>query len=202
MYLRERGRRDDSAQFHALCPKTRVVIFFYLPCRKPDLVAIGTKTRCSLARDFVLRQLARERLFCACGVRAGIARTRYAHCLIHPRPPRKRIAYCPANARGGSSKRLNFRGMVVGFVFEHQKPRLSFARFKMCVNVNRTRVDFFGFLKVVELAVSAELFCADERYVHERYRLIRRKFFFERAVRFERLFKRRLKHAVFYRDAA
>ena len=109
---------DDEARFQPLRLVAGIVHFVYDTRRKPDLVAVGRKSRRSRFGDDALRKFAGKGVLY---LFARICRTRHAHRLIDIRPARKRIADSAAEAGGRSAERLYFGRVVVRFVLEHDE---------------------------------------------------------------------------------
>jgi len=94
--------------------------------------------------DFLLRQLTRQSLFPR---NSGISGAGDAHGLIDVRAAGQGVADCSAQAGGRAAERFDFSGMVVGLVFEHQKP-FFFNAVDVHVDFHRAGVDFLAFVQI------------------------------------------------------
>ena len=133
-----------------------------------NLVAVGAIAGSSTDGNLALRQLAGQSF---ANRRARISTAGYAHSLIYIGTTGQRIADCAAQAGCSTAERFNFRRMVMRFVFKHYQPLFRFA-----VDFDRHNygagIDFFGLVKVSQLAFLAQLLHADNSNIHERYRTL------------------------------
>ena len=133
-----------------------------------NLVTVGRITCGGGADDLPLRKFAGQRVFKR---RARISCARDAHGLIDVGTARQRVADGAAKACRRTTKRLDFRRMVMRLVLVHDKPFLLFA-----VHIRRdgygAGVDFVRRVQIVELAETFEFACTDCGYVHKAERLI------------------------------
>ena len=159
---------DDSAYLHSLCNVAGVEYLIYHACCQTYLVAIG-RIAVGCADNYLsLRQLAcdsilngNERIACAC----------HTHSLINVASSRKRISDSTAETGCSAAERLYLCRVVVGFVFEHQKP-VFFVSVNVHLDLYRAGVDLLTLVEVFHKACFFELFCADAGKVHKSYRLV------------------------------
>ena len=157
---------DYAADFHTLRNKFIMIVFLYMAGCQTDLVAVGA-VACSCADgNLALRQLTGQG-FADWGARVGTAG--YTHSLIYIGTAGQRIADCTAEAGCSAAERFDFGRMVMGFVFEHYQPLFSLA-VDFDRHNDRACVDFFGLVKVSQLAFIAQLLHADYGNVHQCYR--------------------------------
>ena len=105
----------NRTDLHTLGHIARVINLVDLTGGKTDLVAIRGITGGGGGDQFALGELAFERF----GNRNGrISSTGYTHGLIHVGTAGKRVADASADAGCRTTKRFDFRRMVVGFVLE------------------------------------------------------------------------------------
>ena len=174
-HLRTWGRCHHRTDLHALGHIAGVIDLRHLAGRQTDLVAVRRVTAGRHLADLLLRQLAGQRL----GKRsARIACARHTHRLIDIRAAGKGIADATAQASRGTAKRLDFRRVVVRFVFKHHQPLFGdLWNFRFQIrdfhrHHDRGRVDFFRNFEVVEFAGFPQLAHADQGDVHQRDRLV------------------------------
>ena len=117
-----------------------------------DLVAVGGVSRRRLQADDPLGQLAPQGL----GDRLpDVARTRDAHRLIDVAAARQRVADRPAQAGRSSAERLDFGGMVMGFVLELQQPPLR-RSVGVHIHEDAARIVLLAHFEVVEQPPAAK----------------------------------------------
>ena len=131
------------------------------------LIAVGRIAVCSGGHYLALRQLARQRLGdlfervrCACDT----------HCAVDIRAPREGVADSAADAGGRAAEGLDLGRVVVGFVLKEQQPILVTA-VNIDLYLNSAGVYFLGFVELVELAVSLEIFHRHGGDIHKAYGL-------------------------------
>ncbi len=122
-----------------------MIELLYIACRQPDLIAIGTVAVRRFPDQFFLRQLSFHRIFDRYGRIRG---SRYAHGLIHIRPPGKRIADRTPKAGRRAAERLDLGRMVMRLVFKIHEPLFRFA-VHFHRNDNRAGIDLVRFLLIV-----------------------------------------------------
>ena len=128
-----------------------------------DLVAVGRIAGCCGGDQLALGQLALKRF----GHRnRGVCRAGHAHCLVDVAAAGQGIADGSADAGCRAAEGLDFRGMVVGFVFEEIEPVLFFA-IDVALDFDGAGVDFLGFVEVFQDALGFEPLGADSAHVHE-----------------------------------
>ena len=116
-----RCRRHDRADFETLRHIARMIDLGDLSGGEADLISVGGVTPSRDPADFLLRQLARKSF----GNRnRRIGGPGYPHGLVDVGSAGKGIANASAEAGGGTSERLDFGGVIVGFVFELNQPLL------------------------------------------------------------------------------
>ena len=114
-----RGCAYHGTDFQPLGRIARVIHFIHQPGSKADLIAVGGIACRRRGHQLPLGQLAGH------GVRHGYQRIRCTgdpHGLIHIGAAAEGIPNGTANAGGSTAERLDFRGMVVGLVLEHEEP--------------------------------------------------------------------------------
>ena len=163
------SRAYYKARFQPLCRIARMVVFAHFARRKPYLIAVRRIAFCRALAYYALRQFAFERFI---ERRVDVRRARNAHCLIHIRPARQRVAYRAAQACRRAAERLDFRRVVVRFVFKKHVPRFDRPVFHYNVLLDRARVDFGRNVHRRRVTVFAQHLCADCRNVHKRRILV------------------------------
>ena len=156
---------DYRADFHALGHVAFVVNFPYLPRSQTNLVAVGAVASSSAQGDFLLGQFARQGVL---EQAARVSSTGDAHGLIDIGTAGQRVADSTAQTGSGTTERLDFRRMVVGFILEHHQPILFFA-VDICFHHDGAGIDFLRFIQVCQLAVLAQGLHADNRNIHQRH---------------------------------
>ena len=147
-----------------------MIIFLHLARRQANLVAVAGITLRGGRGNAALGQLTRTG---AAVRRARVARTRNAHGLIDIAAAGKRVADRAAQTGCRTAKSLDFRRMVVRFIFEHDEPR-----FVPAVHVrgddDGAGVDLVGRVEVVELSQLAQRLRAERGHIHQRDILLAR----------------------------
>ena len=162
-----RSRGHNRTDLHTLGHIARVIDLVDLTGGKTDLVAIRGITGGGGGDQFALWELAFERF----GNRNGrISSTGYTHGLIHVGAARKRVSDAAADAGCRTTKRFDFRRMVVGFVLEQEQPILIMA-IHINLHLDSAGVDFFGFVKILQNTVLLEPLRADGAHIHKAYGL-------------------------------
>ena len=132
------------ADFQALGDIAFVIELHHLAGGKADLVAVGGIAVSGAGGNLALGKLGGQRFAYGHG---GIARTGHSHGLVDIGAPGKRIADGAAQTGGCAAEGLDFRGMVMGFIFKLHEPGFFFP-----VNLNGdldgTGVDFLRFIQV------------------------------------------------------
>ena len=154
-----------STNFHTFCHKAWMVAFFDVTCSKTDLVAVGSISVCCCLTDFNLWQFA---LDCFAYRYCRVCCTCKSHCLVNIASAAQRVTDCTAKTGCRTAERFNFCWVVVSFVFEHQQPFFLFA-VDVHIDFYAASVDFFAFIKALELACAFEIFCTDCCKVHQCY---------------------------------
>ena len=178
------------ADFHALCHIARVIPLVYLSRGKADLVAVAGITRGSRRHQLALGQFAGN------GFLHGlerVARAGHAHRLIYIAAVGQGVADRAADAGGRAAEGLNFRGVVVRFVFKEQQPRLVYTVI-VHGNAHAASVDFVRFIEILQNTFFFEVLAADGAEVHQAHGLI-----FSRVnvrTQFEIILVRSLNHGV------
>ena len=158
-----RGSAHHSADLHSLGHIAGVVNFTDLAGSQADLVAVGGVAVGSAVDQLLLGQLALDG-FAYRG--QGVACTGNPHGLVDIAPAGQGVPDRTAQAGGCAAEGLDFSGVVVGFVFEHQQPVFLAAVVHGDFNLHRTGVDFFAFIQIGELAFRLELAGADSSQIH------------------------------------
>ena len=131
--------------------------------RKADLVAVGAVALGCRHSQLALRQFALQRFLRR---NQRIAGTGDAHGLIDIRAAAERIADRTAEARRRAAERFDFSRMVVGFVFEHQKPVLK-ASVHFGRNAHGTGVDLLALIEIGKLSRLFQRLRGDRRDIPE-----------------------------------
>ena len=136
---------------------------------KSYLVAVAGIAGSGSLGDNALRQFSRK----SCrNAFPGIRTARNAHSLIDVSSARKRIAYRAAQAGGGTAERLDFRGVVMRFVFEHNQP-LFHLTVIIHVHFHRAGVYLIAHIQIIQLTTRFEFFHRYGGYIHHTYVFIR-----------------------------
>ena len=135
----------------------------YQTCGKSYLVAVAGVARSRSLCDNSLREFAFES---SRYILRGVAASRNSHSLIYVCSARKRVSYRAAETSCRTAERLDFRRMVVSFVFEHNQPLLRLAVY-VYVNLYRTSVDFVAHVEIVEFALFFEFLDGNGSYIHK-----------------------------------
>ena len=138
-----------------------------MTCRKTDLVAIGGITLSSCSYNLGLWQLAFQCIFNRC---QRICCTSYSHGLIDIGTTGQRVTDGTTKTCRCTTERFNFRRMVVCFILEHQQPILLFT-IHINLDLDRTCVDFFRFIQIIEFSCLFENLCTDCTKIHQSDRL-------------------------------
>ena len=143
---------DHRAYLQTLGRVAAVVYFLDEGGGQTYLVAVAGIALGRLLRDDSLREFARNGLG---DLFPDVAGTGHAHRLIDVCTARERVAYGSAETGGGSSERLDFGRVVVGFVLELEQPFLDSA-VHVHVNVYAAGIVFFADFEVIEYASGLE----------------------------------------------
>ena len=157
-------RADHGADLKVLGDVAGMIDFTDLTGRKADLVAVGGVSGGCGAGELPLGELAGNGL----GDRhAGVAAAGDAHGLADVGAAGEGIADAAADAGGRAAEGLDLRGVVVGFVLEHQEPVLLFPADRG-IDVDRAGVDLLALVEIAEQAALFEDLRADRRKIHQR----------------------------------
>ena len=167
-HMIHRSRAHHCADFETLGLVIVVIYLAHVRRGQTDLVAVGRIAGSRALGDHRLGQLALHRRAHR-GV--DVACTRHAQCLIHVAAPAQRVADGTAHARGRPTEGLYLRRMVMGFILEHQQPRLGLA-VHLHIDVDAARVVLFRNFHVFQIAGFALVLAVDARHVHERLRFL------------------------------
>ncbi len=162
-HILTRGGANHCANLHPLRLVSPVVYLVHQPCRQADLVAIGRISVRRLPGDLPLGQLVLHGILQAL---ARVAAAGHAHCLVHIRTARERIADCAAQAGCRTAKRLDLRWVVVRFVFEHDQV-ITRAILRINCVADRAGVDLLTLIKVLQLVPAFRVLGVDGRKVHQ-----------------------------------
>ena len=153
----------NSAALQTLGDKALVVQLRHMAGSQTDLVAVGGVTRGGGLTELPLGQLAGQ------GVLQrgpGVSRAGDPHGLMHIGTAGQGIPDAAADTGGRAAEGLNFCGMVVGLVLEHQQPVLV-----LPVDGGRhmdgAGVDFLALVQLRELALLFQVLGADGGNVHQ-----------------------------------
>ena len=91
--------------------------------------------------------------------------------MIDVGPAGKGVPDGAADTGSRTAERFDFGGVVVGFVFEHEEPRLYFT-VHIHVHLYGAGVNFAGFLQVGQGSGMFQILCADGGYVHQGYGIV------------------------------
>ena len=83
----------------------------------------------------------------------------------------ERVADAPADAGGRAAEGFDLGGVVMRFVFEHQKPVLLLA-VHHGGHMNGAGVDLLALVELGEQTADLERLCADDRNIHKRLRAL------------------------------
>ena len=136
-------------------------------CGKTDLIAVTGISLCSSRDKFLLWKFILESL--GYGNRR-VCRASHAHCLINIASSGKRIADRAAKTCGRAAERLDLGGMIVGLIFEEDKPLLclrTVAVIHLYGHYNRAGIVLIGFFLIRELAVCLEFLHAHDCEIHQ-----------------------------------
>ena len=114
-----------------------------------DLVAIRGISGGGCRHQLALGQFSGNRL--ADGDR-GICRAGDAHGAVHIRTAAQRVTDGAADTGRRAAKGLNFRRVIVGFIFEEKQPGLPYA---VCLHLDfhRAGIDFLALIQLRQLSV-------------------------------------------------
>ena len=157
------GGGDHRAALQPLGDEALVIKLRHMAGGKTDLVAVGRIACGGGLTELPLGELAGQGVLQGS---PGVARAGDTHGLVDIGPTGQRIPNAAADAGGGTAEGLDFRGMVVGLVLEHQQPVLIFAVYRGG-NVDGAGVDFLALVQLRKLALFFQVFCADGGNVHE-----------------------------------
>ncbi len=164
-----RSSSDQSTDFHALCHKARMVIFFDFPRSETNLVAIGAVAFGCFNGDLPLGEFPRKGL----GERSpGISRTGDAHGLVYIGTAGKRIPDAAAQTGGRAAEGFDFRRMVVGFILEEKEPVLH-TFFRIYLDLDGAGIDFFGLVEIFEFSFLPESLDSCRGHIHEGHGTLR-----------------------------
>ena len=191
-----RSCAEDRADFHALSNETRVVIFFDFTRSQANLVAVGAVPFSSTGGQLALWQFADERILDRL---ARVAGTGDAHSLINIGSAAQGVADTAAQAGSCAAERFDFRRVVMGFIFEEEKPFFFDA-----IDIDRDNdgagVDFFRFVEVIEFTGCFQFFDGNGRHIHECLWFLAVQVFPRRLIRFISALDGRRKGPVFKRN--
>ena len=156
----------------------RMINLINLSGRKSDLIAVRAVACRSRRDEFSLRKLSCKR-FAYRG--QWIACSGKTHCAVYIGAARQRVADCAADTGCCAAERLNFRRVIVRFVFKEQQPVLFFT-IVLNFDFDRAGVDFIGFVEFGKLALCFQVFCGNRTDVHKAYRLRASEFFTDSKV--------------------
>ena len=155
---------------------------------KADLVSVCGKPVCSAGGNPALLQTPGHGFFHR---RIRVCAAGYAHGLVRIGTAGQNIANRAAKAGGRAAKRLNFRRMVMRFVFKFQQP---FFRLSIHFNVRRYAacVDFVALVQIVDNALIFQRLGTHGAQIHQGMRALRAAGCFASLFVYrQRLFKRR-----------
>ena len=158
----------NAANFHTLSYEFIMIVFLNMTGCQANLVTIGAVASSSADSNLALGQLTGQ------GFAHGSARVSAAgntHCLVYIGATGKRIANSTAKAGGSAAEGLDFGGMVMGFVLEHNQPVLSLA-IHFDGHHDGASIDFLGLVQIVQLALLAQLLHPDNGNIHQCYRAL------------------------------
>ena len=130
---------------------------------KADLVAVGGVARRGGLGQLALGELAGNGFG---DRRAGIPAAGDPHGLIDVSTAGEGVPDASADAGGGAAEGLDFRGMVVGFILEHQQPVLGFAVDRGC-DMDRAGIDLLALVEVGKQTALLEHLGTDGGHVHQ-----------------------------------
>ena len=158
-----RSRCNYRTNLHPLGSIARMVDFIYNTGSQTNLVAVGGIAGSSGGDDFSLGQFALnglvyrlERICCAGDT----------HGAVHIGPAGQGVTDGTADTGGGTAEGLNFRGMVVGFVFEQQQPGLALA-VHLHIDFHGTGVDFLALIQLGQLSMYLQVFYRNGSQIHQ-----------------------------------
>ena len=143
-YIVCRRGTDHSAHLQVLGHVAGVINLADLAGGKADLVAVGRIPRRGGLGQLALGELAGDGFG---DRRAGIPAAGDPHGLIDVGPAGEGVPDAAADAGGGAAEGLDFRGMVVGFILEHQQPVLGLAVDRGC-DMDGAGVDLLALVEV------------------------------------------------------
>ena len=144
-------------------------VLFDIGSRKSYLVPVWRIAVRRRFRDDLLWQFTSA---CFCYWCGNITCTWYTHSLVNIRTTWQRVTNSTTNTSCSSTERLNFRWVIVGFIFEHEQPRF-FDAIYIYLNFNRAGIDFVRHFHVVQTTVSTLITTKDCRHIHKRLWLFR-----------------------------
>ena len=153
----------NSATLQTLGNIAIMIHFSNMAGSKTDLVAIGRITCSSSLADLSLGQLAGQGFG---DTFSGVTCTGNSHCLVDIGTTGQGVTDTATNTGSCTTKRLNFRGMVMGLVFEHQQPILLFP-VHSCIYMNGTSVDFLRFIQFRQQTTLLKGLGADGSDIHK-----------------------------------
>ena len=161
------SRCDDSTDLHTLCRVAGVVEFIDLTGSKADLVTVGGVAGSGRRDDLSLRELTCHRFGNGNGRVSG---TGHTHCSIDIGTTGQRVTDRAADTGSRTAERFDFGRVVMGFVLEEEQPVFHLT-FHFDLHLDGARIDFLGFIELVELADAAQILCGERTDVHQIDRL-------------------------------
>ncbi len=157
------GSTDHGPDFHALGCVAVVIDFLHEGGGQADLVAIGRVTAGSSPGNLRLWQLVLHGL---AHRPVDVAGTCDPHGLVHIAAAGQRIPDRAPDAGGGPAEGLDFRGMVVCLVLEHQQPGRVHS-ILIHGDFDAAGVDFIRHLQVFQLAGLSHVLAHETGHVHQ-----------------------------------
>ena len=163
-HIVSRGSANHSATLQPLGNETVVVDFSNVAGSQADLVAVGrVASGCSLAQ-LTLGQLACQSLLQRL---PGIGSTGDTHSLVDIGTATEGVTDTAADTGSSAAERLDFSGMVVCLVLEHQQPILILT-IDFSGNMDGAGVDLFAFVQLGQQAAFLQGLCTDGGNIHQR----------------------------------
>ena len=153
----------NSTTLQALSGITVVIDFCNVTGSKTDLVAVGGVTGCSCLAQFPLGQLAGNGFVQGL---PGICSAGDAHSLMDISTTGQRVTDTATDTGSCAAERLDFGGVVMGLILEHQEPILVLAVY-LGIDVNRTGIDFLALVQLRKQTALFQCLCADGGNIHQ-----------------------------------
>ena len=158
-----RGCSNYSTNLHPLGSIAWMVNFVHNAGGQTNLVTVRGVTGGSGGDNLSLGQLALnglihrlERICCAGDT----------HSTVHIGPAGQGVTDSAADTGGSTTEGLNFRGMVVGFVFEQQQPGLALP-VHLHIDFHGTGVDFLALIQLGQLSMYLQVFYCNGSQIHQ-----------------------------------